>query len=93
MPSRTFIAQEEKTMSSQQRRFFSICAHAIACWIILLTTELTAPAVLVTTSRHGSHRKHPTSKSNSTIACIFIAIGTDLLSHCPEMVTVYRATT
>jgi hypothetical protein len=26
--------------SSQQWKFFSFCAHAVACWLMLLTTEL-----------------------------------------------------
>jgi hypothetical protein len=37
------------------------------------------------TSQHGQHRKH----YSSVVACIFIAVGMCLLSHCLEMGTVY----
>jgi hypothetical protein len=50
--------------SSQQWRFFTFYSHALFRWLILLTTELIAPTVLVITSRHGSHRKYPFSKNN-----------------------------
>jgi hypothetical protein len=55
-------------------------------------TELIAPTTLVITSRHGPHRKHPVSNSNSIVACVFVAAGTCLLSHCSEMVAVYEVT-
>jgi hypothetical protein len=57
-----------------------------------LLSELTAPTVLVITSRHGPHRKHPVSNSNSTVACVFVAAGTYLTSRCPEMAAVYIVT-
>jgi hypothetical protein len=44
------------------------------------STELTAPTVLVITSRHGPHIKH----SSSIVAFVFIAAGKCLLSHCVE---------
>jgi hypothetical protein len=53
--------------------FFSSRAHAIACWLMLLTTELTAPTVLVITSQHRSHRKHSVSNSNSTVLYLAVA--------------------
>jgi hypothetical protein len=57
------------------------------------STELTAPAVLIITSRHRAHRKHPISNSNSIVAYVFIAVGMCLLNCCPEMVAVYSFTT
>jgi hypothetical protein len=54
------------------------------------STEFIAPAVLVITYRHGSHRKHPVSNSNSTVASVFFAAGKCLLSRCPEAVAAYR---
>jgi hypothetical protein len=44
------------------------------------TTEIIAPTVLVITSRHGPHSKH----RSSIVACVFVAAGTCLPSHCPE---------
>jgi hypothetical protein len=45
------------------------------------STELTAPTVLVITSRHGQHRKH----SSSIVAFVSVAAGTCLPNCCPEM--------
>jgi hypothetical protein len=70
--------------SSQQWRFFSFSAYAVARWLILLTTELstelTAPTVLVITPRHGSHRK----RSSFIVAFVSVAAGTCFQSHCTE---------
>jgi hypothetical protein len=52
--------------------------------------KLIAPAVLVLTSKHGPHRKHPVSNSNSIVRRVFVAAGTCLRSRCPEKVVVYR---
>jgi hypothetical protein len=76
--------------SSQQWKIFSFCAHAVARWLILLTTG--PLAVLGITSRHGPHRKHPVSNSNSSVACAFVSTGTYLPSRCPEAVAVHRVT-
>jgi hypothetical protein len=50
--------------------------------------ELIAPTVLVITSWHGLHRKHPISNRNSTVACVHVAAGTCLPSHWAETVAV-----
>jgi hypothetical protein len=39
---------------------------------------------LLITSRHGPHRKHPVSNSDSIVACLFVASGMCLPSRCPE---------
>jgi hypothetical protein len=47
-------------------------------------TELIAPSVPIMTSRQELYRKHILSNSNSIVACVFVAAGTCLPSHCPE---------
>jgi hypothetical protein len=69
---------------SRQRRFLSVCGHAVVRWLILLTTELSteliAKTVLARTSRHRPHRKH----SSSIAAFVSVAVGTCLPSRRPE---------
>jgi hypothetical protein len=47
----------------------------------LTSIELTAPTVLVITSRHEPYRKH----RSSTVAFVSVTAGTCLPSFCPEM--------
>jgi hypothetical protein len=50
------------------------------------STQLTAPTVLVITSRHGLHRKH----RSSIVVFVSVAAGTSLLSRCPETIVFIR---
>jgi hypothetical protein len=67
--------------SSQQWRFFIFYAYSIARWLILLTTEVIAPTLLVIASRHTPRRKH----CSSVVVFVFVAMGTCLPSCCLEM--------
>jgi hypothetical protein len=69
-------------VTAHKWRFLSFCAHAFARWLILLTSELIIPTVLVITSRHGPHGKHIVSNSNSICICVFFAARAD---HSPPV--------